>query len=229
MNSAINLSLQQASVSHMCLPVPHLLLQLCLLGSEDSVYSSSTTLDIAGGQLSLPAITPQPAWFTAAASKGSATLVLLEDEPGPVAGPAAAGSSSQQQWQGWGQDHQPQKELGRIHLRLAPAAEELRVMAAGPLFEKIVLTLEGKQGGVGRGKRRQQQGNMDVRLVNVGYCLGAQVQCMSLRAETCLSRRKQHVLADRWQAQLVAGQSTPCCAGVSYAFKATNTVGLVVP
>jgi hypothetical protein len=129
--------------------------------------------------LSLPAITLRPEWFTAA-SKGRATLVLLDDEPGPVADPAAAGSSSGQQsgWQGWGQEHQPQKELGRIHLRLAPAAEKLRVMAAGALFEQAVVTLERKQGGAGRGKRKQQEGDLHLRLVKVRYCAAAAKRCL---------------------------------------------------
>jgi hypothetical protein len=165
----------------MCGPALQPLLQLCLLGSEHSVYSSSssTTLNIAGGMLSLPAITLRPEWFTAA-SKGRATLVLLDDEPGPVADPAAAGSSSGQQsgWQGWGQEHQPQKELGRIHLRLAPAAEKLRVMAAGALFEQAVVTLERKQGGAGRGKRKQQEGDLHLRLVKVRYCAAAAKRCL---------------------------------------------------
>jgi hypothetical protein len=129
--------------------------QLCLLKAADThtpLYSANTTLLIAGGQLQLPPVQVDPTWLTEE-SRGTATLVLLDDEPFATSDPAAAGPSSAQQWQ-WAS--QPQKELGRIHLRLAPAAEKLLVMAAGPLFKGMCVELRQTQQIAGRASKGQQ-------------------------------------------------------------------------
>lgn len=148
------------------------LLQLCLRGQDGiltPVYSPavSTTLDVAAGQLALPPIRVQPDWFTAE-TKGMATLVLLDAEPGPTGDPAAAGSSSAQEWQ-WEQP--PQKELGSFCLRLAPAAEQLLVMAVGAPFEGITVELPPQPSG---GRSKVPDGQTRFTLKKVG---GATVLC----------------------------------------------------
>jgi hypothetical protein len=132
--------------------------QLCLLmpdGSHLSIFDD-TTLEIAGGLLQLPAIQMQPDWFTAD-SKGTATLVLLDEEQGLGLNPAAAGSSSSStQHLEW--EHPPQEELGRFYLRLALAAERLLLMAAGPQFEGVRVELPPQQvAGRGKGQRSATQ------------------------------------------------------------------------
>jgi hypothetical protein len=133
-------------------------LQLCLLMPDGRHLSvcNDTTLEIAGGLLQLPAIHMQPDWFTAD-TRGTATLVLLDDEPGLGLSPAAAGSSSnssssqQLEW-----EHPPQEELGRFSLRLAPAAERLLLMAAGPQFEGVRVELPPQHiAGRGKGQRSE--------------------------------------------------------------------------
>jgi len=124
------------------------------------VYDDSTQLEVAGGLLSLPPIAINPDWFTAD-NKGTAMLVLLDDEPFPGCDPAAAGPSNAPQLP------LPRKEeLGRFALRLAPAAEQLLVMAAGPLFNDTFVLLKGPasgpQGNRQRGKA-QQDGQQDLR------------------------------------------------------------------
>lgn len=138
-------------------------MQMCLLGPNDSlhpVFDDDSALDIAGGVLQVPPITLQPDWFSAA-TKGTATLILLDDEPfaafggggGGSGDPAAPGPSTDQQEQQWQWDMQPQLELGRLHLRLAPAAEQLCAVAAGSLFKGVDVVLPGAGGGKGRAKQ----------------------------------------------------------------------------
>jgi hypothetical protein len=124
-------------------------MQLCVLGPDDSltpVYGDASTgrLEIQKGLLLPPPISINPDWFTAD-NKGTATLVLLDAEPDPLAGAnpagaAAAGpSNAASQAQQW--ELAPQQQLGRFYLRLAPAAERLLVMAAGQLFQGAVVEL----------------------------------------------------------------------------------------
>lgn len=144
----------------LCVPV-----QLCLQGSDGSltpVYSDHTRLDIAGGRLSLPPLRIEPEWLSQQ-SGGTATLVLLDDEPFDASDPAAAGPSNAQQWQ-WGIE--PQKELGRFYVRLAPAAERLLLMAAGPVFSGMQVELQPAQ-QTAAGRSRGQPGT--VRLVEVSF------------------------------------------------------------
>lgn len=132
--------------------------QLCLLmpdGSHLSVFNDDTTLEIAGGLLQLPAIHIEPDWFTAD-SKDTATLVLLDNEPGLGFDPAAAGTSSSSSVQQLEWEYPPQEQLGRFYLRLAPAAERLLLMAAGPQFEGVRVELPPQQvAGRGKGQRSE--------------------------------------------------------------------------
>jgi hypothetical protein len=151
-------------------------LQLCLLNadsaSSDGRYTQLHSANIAGGQLWLPSLKIEPGWFTAQ-NRGTATVVLLDDEPFAASDPAALlalvapGPSSAQQWQ-WAS--QPQKELGRIHLRLAPAAEELLVMAAGPLFQGVCVDLPQVQQTSAKASKGQPGTFrlLEVRLIFVG-------------------------------------------------------------
>jgi hypothetical protein len=140
--------------------------QLCVLASDSTytpLYSDVPPLKIVDGQLSLPSLKIDPDWLTEE-SRGTATLVLLDNEPFTANDPAAAGPSSAQQWQ-W--TSQPQKELGRVYLRLAPAAEKLLVMAAGPLFKGMCVELRQTQPPTGRA-RKGQQGPGVWQLIEVG-------------------------------------------------------------
>ena len=129
-------------------------------GSTSSVFDDNTQLQIAGGQLHLQAISIKPDWFTAG-SRGMATLVLMDEEPGPGAA-GAAGTSGSQQWQ-W--QHAPQKELGRFFLRLAPAAEQLLPLAAGPLFEGATISMQLTRAG--QGSQTGVQQDVQVKLKKV--------------------------------------------------------------
>lgn len=136
------------------LPASLCCMQLCVLGPDGSltsVYGDTTSrrLHIHNGLL-LPPISINPDWFTAT-SKGMATLVLLDAEPDPGVNPAAAGLSNAAS-QAWQWEAPPQQELGRLYLRLAPAAERLLVMAAGQLFQGAVVELPQQQQSGARGK-----------------------------------------------------------------------------
>lgn len=129
-------------------------LQLCVLatdGTHTPLYTDAP-LKITAGELKLPPLNIEPEWLTQE-SRGTATLVLLDNEPFTTSDPAAAGPSSTQQWQ-WAS--QPQKELGRFYLRLAPAAEKLLVMAAGPLFKGMCVELRQTQQPVDKASKGQK-------------------------------------------------------------------------
>lgn len=139
-----------------CVPV-----QLVVQGpgiSRTPVFDDETQLEVAGGLLSLPPIAINPDWFTAD-NKGTVMLLLLDDEPFPGCDPAAAGPSNAPQLP------MPRKEeLGRFTLRLAPAAEQLLVMAAGPLFNEAEVLLKGPPGGPQGSRQKgkaQQDGQQD--------------------------------------------------------------------
>lgn len=178
--------------------------QLQLLGPDGSlspVYSDDTELTIAGGLLQLPAIDIKPEWFTAA-TKGMATLVLVDSEPDPV----AAGPSNAEQWQ-W--QLAPQKQLGRIYLRLAAAAEQLVVMAAGPLFKQATVWPNGNnQQGGRQGGQRGLQVLQEVRVrrplpcVDVGFMWCIKSTCLYLALQW------QHGLAAWPQDSITATQWT---------------------
>lgn len=140
--------------------------QLCRLDADGrTLRDTSTPLDpIVAGRLRLPTLRIDPDWLTEE-SRGTATLVLIDDEPFAASDPAAAGSSSEQQWQ-W--SSQPQKELGRFHLRLVPAAERLLVMAAGPLFKGMCMDVRQAQQTTGKASKGKQG---TLRLVEVRLCL----------------------------------------------------------
>lgn len=129
-------------------------MQLCLL-EADGTYTcleqqATQQLAIVHGQAELPPITIQPDWFTSN-NKGIATIAVVSRPQAE----AAAGSSSAQPWQ-----RPPQQELGRLYLRLAPAAERLLVMPAGKLFEGAVLSIDSapsSKRGAGRGQVTLQQ------------------------------------------------------------------------
>lgn len=106
-------------------------------GTRSAVYDcESEQLRIRGGNLQLPPIPICKEWFSST-NHGTAKLLLLDEETLLEQQQAAEGAQQL--------PPPPPKaqELGRLYLRLAPAAEELHVMAAGTLFQGARVRLGG--------------------------------------------------------------------------------------
>lgn len=104
------------------------------------VLPSDITTEITGGVLHLPAIPIKRHWFDVH-NRGTATLLLLDTESVLQQQTAPQQSPEQQQQPVDEADvlyHAP--ELGRVHVRLAPYAEQLSVLPAGCVFEGVRVT-----------------------------------------------------------------------------------------